>query len=117
MQTLKDGMENSPRAYRDDCRVCLPPAQAKPDGKQWKEKRRGMMADHTPTEGPRSYWTSMPLMRALSVTVVNTITYWPLELALAVNDLMSARFWPPAVWKISKLASTCVPLMITLNTR
>src|SRR5260370_39874514 len=63
------------------------------------------------------YCTSIPLMRALSVTVVKTITYWPLELALAVNDWMSARFCPPAVFKTSKLESTCVPLMLTLNTR
>src|SRR5260370_5472419 len=61
--------------------------------------------------------TSMPLTSALSVTVVNLITYWPLASAATSNSLITALLAAPAAAKISKLASTCVPLIETLNTR
>src|SRR5215472_9542052 len=64
-----------------------------------------------------NYCTSIPLTRELSFTVVNLITYWPLELAFTVNCSMTALFLAPAVAKMSKLVNTCVPLMLTLNTR
>src|SRR5215831_17046622 len=65
----------------------------------------------------RGYWISIPLTRELSLTVVNWITYWPLELAFTVNCWMIALFLAPATAKISKLVSTCVPLMVTLKMR
>src|SRR5215472_13202776 len=65
----------------------------------------------------RGYWTSIPLTRELSFTVVNWITYWPLALAFTVNCSMTALFLAPVVAKISKLVNTCVPLIVTLNTR
>src|SRR5262250_780555 len=63
------------------------------------------------------YCTSIPLTSELSFTEVNLITYCPLELALAVNCSITALFLAPAVAKMSKLVSTCVPLMVTLNIR
>src|SRR5260370_33716986 len=63
------------------------------------------------------YWISIPLTSELSFTVVNRITYWPLELAFTVNCSTIALFLAPAAAKISKLVNTCVPLMVTLNTR
>src|SRR5215831_7564322 len=72
------------------------------------------------TSGPHcggGYWISIPLTSARSFVGVNVITNWPLELALAVNCSITALFCAPAVAKISKLVSTCVPLMLTLNTR
>src|SRR5260370_6496190 len=67
-----------------------------------------------PPPGPR---TSMPLIRALSVTVVKTRLIWPLALAVAVNCSITALFIAPAVAKMSKLVSTCVPLLDTLKMR
>src|SRR5215510_5029757 len=68
--------------------------------------------------GPQQgYWISIPLTRELSLTLVNWITYWPLELAFTVNCWMIALFLAPAAAKISKLVSTCVPLMVTLKMR
>jgi hypothetical protein len=59
----------------------------------------------------------MPLMSALLTTDVNVITYWPLEFAASVNPWMLAMFCPPEAAKMSKLVSTCVPLVVTLNVR
>src|SRR3984885_12482543 len=60
---------------------------------------------------------SMPLMSALFVTDVNVITICPLAFAVAVNCWMLAIFSPLEAFTMSKFASTCVPLMLTLNTR
>jgi len=59
----------------------------------------------------------MPLISALFVTDVNVITYWPLEFAASVNCWMLAMFCPPDAATMSKFVSTCVPLIVTLNTR
>ena len=59
----------------------------------------------------------MPLMSALFVTDVNVITICPLAFAVAVNCWMLAMFSPPEAFTMSKFVSTCVPLMLTLNTR
>jgi hypothetical protein len=56
-------------------------------------------------------------MSALLVTDVNVITYCPLAFAGTVNCWMLAMFSPPAAAKMSKFVNTCVPLMLTLNTR
>src|SRR5260370_17265030 len=63
------------------------------------------------------YWTSIPLTRDLSFTVVNVIEYWLLLFAFTVNCLMTALFLAPAAAKISKLVSTGVPFMVTLKIR
>src|SRR5207245_5679239 len=60
---------------------------------------------------------SMPLALALSVTVTYWITNWPLEFALALNCSTIALFLAPAAAMMSKLVSTWVPLIKTLNTR
>src|ERR1035441_3113700 len=61
--------------------------------------------------------TEIPFTSALSTTVVNTITIWPEALAVAVNVLSIALSSPPAAANISKSVRTCVPLMLTLNSR
>src|SRR5260370_14153473 len=63
------------------------------------------------------YWVSIPVASELSFVVVNRIAYGPLELAVTVNCSTIALFLAPAAAKISKLVNTCVPLMVTLNTR
>src|SRR5260370_33024224 len=60
---------------------------------------------------------SIPLINALLVTDVNVITNCPLEFAAAVNCWMFAMFCPPDAATMSKFVNTCVPLMLTLNTR
>ena len=59
----------------------------------------------------------MPFTSELLTTVVNTITYCPLEFAASENCWMLAMFCPPAVAKMSKSVSTGVLLMLTLNVR
>ena len=59
--------------------------------------------------------TSMPLTWALSLTVTNWMVIAPALLAVAVNDSATPLNSPPAVAKMSKLVSTWVPLMRTLN--
>ena len=59
----------------------------------------------------------MPETFALSFTFVNLMTTCPLPLAVAANCWTSAMFFPPASLKMSKLLSTCVPLIDTLNSR
>ena len=61
--------------------------------------------------------TSMALTFALSFTVVKAIVILPLASAVALNDWTFALFAPPAVAKMSKLLSTCWPLMLTLKRR
>ncbi len=57
----------------------------------------------------------MPLTWALSLTDTNWMVTAPALLAVAVNDSATALNSPPAVAKMSKLVSTCVPLMRTLK--
>ena len=59
----------------------------------------------------------MPLISALFVVDVNLIVICPLASAVAVNCWMLAMFCPPDAATMSKFVSTCVPLMLTLNTR
>ena len=59
----------------------------------------------------------MPLTWALSLTVTNWMVIAPLLGATAVNCSTTALYSPPAVAKMSKLVSTCVPLMRTLKMR
>ena len=59
----------------------------------------------------------MPLTWALSLTVVNWMVNVPLVGATAVNCSTTALYSPPAVAKMSKLVSTCVPSMETLKIR
>ena len=59
----------------------------------------------------------MPLTWALSLTVVNWMVNVPLVGATAVNCSTTALYSPPAVAKMSKLDSTCVPSMETLKVR
>src|SRR5260370_32836940 len=60
---------------------------------------------------------SIPLDLALSLTVTYWITNWPLGFAFALNCSTIALFLAPAAAIMSKLVSTCVPLIKTLNTR
>src|SRR5512134_3427047 len=61
--------------------------------------------------------TVMALILGFSVTAVNWITTWPLELAVVLNERAMARFAPPAAAKMSKLLKTAAPLIDTLNDR
>ena len=61
--------------------------------------------------------TSMPLTWALSVTVVNWIVMFPPLAAVALNCSTTALYSAPVVATISKLVSTCWPLILTLKTR
>jgi len=60
---------------------------------------------------------SMPPARELLTTDVYWMTILPLLLALAANCWTFAIYCPPAVLKMSKAVSTCVPLIETLNVR
>ena len=45
------------------------------------------------------------------------MTIWPCAFAVAANVSATALFFAPAVAKMSKLVSTCVPLMMTFISR
>jgi hypothetical protein len=51
------------------------------------------------------------------ITVVKAMTIWPLLLALAENCWTLAMYSPPAAAKMSKSVRTCVPLIVTLDSR
>lgn len=60
---------------------------------------------------------SMPLTWALSLTVVNTMVIFPVPSGVAVNCSTTALFTAPAAATMSKLVSTCCPLILTLKIR
>ncbi len=66
---------------------------------------------------PLAFATVMPLTLWFWVPEMNWITTCPEPLAVVVNERAMARLAPPAVAKMSKLDSTVVPLMDTLNRR
>jgi len=68
-------------------------------------------------ELPPGFWISIPSNSDWFTTEVQTMTIWPLLLALVENCWIVAIYSPPAVLKMSKAASTCVPLIETLNVR
>ena len=59
----------------------------------------------------------MPLTWALSLTVVNWMVILPVLSAATVNCSTTALYSAPAVARMSKLVSTCLPLMVTLKMR
>src|SRR4051812_42384218 len=67
--------------------------------------------------GPERGTTSMALLLALSTTLVYAIVIFPLASAVAVNSLTIAFIRPLAAVRTSKLVSTWVPLIETLNLR
>jgi transposase len=62
-------------------------------------------------------YISIPLIMALFTTEVKLMVMVPVAEAVAVNVSAMAMFSPPAADQMSKLLSTWVPLMATLNTR